>query len=70
MGMCLPLSNKTSLLTSKNPTIAHYAGYTAEEIEPVFKLLVDYCSGDIKHDAFHAKYASKKYLKGRLAVSE
>jgi hypothetical protein len=31
---------------------------------PIFDLLVDYCSGEIKHDAFHTKYASKKYLKG------
>ena len=30
---------------------------------PVFKLLVDYCHGDIKHRAFYEKYGSKKYMK-------
>lgn len=49
----------------QDPTIAHYAGYTEEEIMPVFQLMLEYCSGDIKHEAFHNKYASKKYLKGK-----
>ena len=35
---------------------------------PVFKLMVDYCSGRVKHDAFHSKYASKKFLKGKPCV--
>ena len=26
--------------------------------------MIDYCSGDIRHEAFHSKYASKKFLKG------
>ena len=49
----------------KTATLAHYAGYTEEELEPVFHLMIDYCSGDIRHEAFHSKYASKKYLKGK-----
>jgi G2/mitotic-specific cyclin 2 len=57
---------KISANSRKNSVIAHYAGYTEEEIQPVFDLLLDYCSGEIRHDAFHAKYASKKYLKGTL----
>ena len=46
--------------------LAHYSGYTEEDIIPVFKLLVDYCYGDVKHEHFHSKYASKKYMKGKL----
>ena len=52
------------LTQSQTPTLAHYAGYTEDEILPVFNLMLDYCSGDILHEAFHSKYASKKYLKG------
>ena len=37
---------------------------------PVYKLLLDYCFRDIKHEWFHSKYASKKYMKGKpLAIS-
>lgn len=31
----------------------------------MFKLMVDYCAKPIMHDAFHKKYARKKYLKGK-----
>jgi hypothetical protein len=46
-------------------TLAVYAGYTEREIMPVFKLMVDYLSGPVTHDAFFRKYASKKFLKGK-----
>lgn len=45
-------------------TLAVYAGYTEEQILPVFKLMVEYLSGPVIHDAFFRKYASKKFLKG------
>lgn len=45
-------------------TLAHYAGYTEEEIEPVFKLMIDYLARPVSHEAFFKKYASKKFLKG------
>ena len=32
---------------------------------PVFELLLDYCSGQVRHEALHTKYASKKFLKGK-----
>lgn len=48
-------------------TLTKYSGYTEEEIQPVFKLMVDYLSGPVVHDAFFRKYASKKFLKGKLA---
>ena len=50
----------------QNPVLAHYSGYTEAEIIPVFKLMVDYCySDEPKHEHFHTKYASKKYMKGK-----
>lgn len=47
-------------------TLAHYAGYTEEEIRPVFELMLDYLHGPVAHEAFFKKYASKKFLKGEL----
>lgn len=41
-----------------------YAGYTEEDIVPVFKLMVDYLRQPVAHEAFFKKYASKKFLKG------
>ncbi|TLD34394.1 A/B/D/E cyclin [Venturia nashicola] len=49
-------------------TLAHYAGYTEEEIEPVLLLMIDYLLGPVQHDAFFKKYASKKFLKASMVV--
>ncbi|MDI1490613.1 MAG: G2/mitotic-specific cyclin [Ramalina farinacea] len=54
------------LILEKGPwdaTIAHYSGYTEQEIQPVFKLMVDYLHKPVVHEAFFKKYASKKFLK-------
>jgi len=45
--------------------LTHYAGYDEAEIEPVFKLMVDYLARPVTHEAFFKKYASKKFLKGK-----
>lgn len=50
-------------------TLAFYAGYTEHDIQPVFKLMVDYLHGPVVHDAFFRKYASKKFLKGKPLTS-
>jgi len=50
-------------------TLAKYAGYTEQEIQPVFKLMVDYLAAPVAHDAFFRKYASKKFLKGKSRLS-
>jgi G2/mitotic-specific cyclin 1/2 len=60
------------LILNRGPwdaTLAHYAGYTEEEIQPVFLLMVDYMSRPVIHEAFFKKYASKKFLKGMLLPS-
>ncbi|RDW94140.1 B-type cyclin nimE [Aspergillus mulundensis] len=47
-------------------TLAHYAGYTEEEIDEVFRLMVDYLHRPVCHEAFFKKYASKKFLKASI----
>ncbi|KAH6660248.1 cyclin-like protein [Truncatella angustata] len=51
-------------------TLAYYAGYTEEEIEPVFLLMVDYLARPVIHEAFYKKYASKKFLKASLLTRQ
>jgi len=50
-------------------TLAHYAGYTEKEIDPVFRLMIDYLHRPVSHEAFFKKYASKKFLKGEFTIS-
>lgn len=47
-------------------TLTHYSGYNEEEIQPVLHLMIDYLSSPVLHEAFFKKYASKKFLKGKL----
>lgn len=47
--------------------MSHYAGYNEEQIQPVFKLMVDYLARPVTHEAFFKKYASKKFLKGMFS---
>lgn len=48
--------------------LTHYSGYTEEEIQPVFDLMLDYLRGPITHSAFYKKYAGKKFLKGQYLI--
>ncbi|PHH91559.1 hypothetical protein CDD83_11210 [Cordyceps sp. RAO-2017] len=50
--------------------LAHYAGYTEEEIEPVVELMVDYLARPVVHEAFFKKYASKKFLKASILARQ
>ncbi|KAJ4151404.1 hypothetical protein LMH87_012106 [Akanthomyces muscarius] len=47
-------------------TLAHYAGYTEEELDPVVHLMVDYLARPVVHEAFFKKYANKKFLKASI----
>ncbi|KAA8648604.1 hypothetical protein EYZ11_001589 [Aspergillus tanneri] len=51
-------------------TLAHYAGYTEKEIEPVFRLMIDYLHRPVCHEAFFKKYASKKFLKASILTRQ
>lgn len=55
---------KQTLTRVQDDTIAFYAGYTEEEVDPVAQLMVDYLARPVVHEAFFKKYASKKFLKG------
>lgn len=48
--------------------MAYYAGYTEAEIDPVYRLMVDYLARPVCHEAFFKKYASKKFLKGECPI--
>jgi G2/mitotic-specific cyclin 1/2 len=50
-------------------TLTKYAGYTEQELKPVFKLMVEYLASPVQHEAFFRKYASKKFLKGECFPS-
>ncbi|KAK7529057.1 G2/mitotic-specific cyclin CYB1 [Phyllosticta citriasiana] len=51
--------------------LAHYSGYTEEEIQPVLDLMVDYLSAPVVvHEAFFKKYASKKFLKASIVLRQ
>ncbi|CAI6248290.1 unnamed protein product [Periconia digitata] len=49
-------------------TLAHYAGYSEDEIQPVFHLMIDYLSAPVAHEAFFKKYASKKFMKASIVL--
>ncbi|KAM0342460.1 hypothetical protein ACHAPU_009534 [Fusarium lateritium] len=51
-------------------TIAYYAGYTEDEIEPVVHLMVDYLARPVTHEAFFKKYASKKFMKASILARQ
>jgi G2/mitotic-specific cyclin 2 len=56
--------------SSWDATLAHYSGYTEEEIQPVFQLMVDYLHRPVAHEAFFKKYASKKFLKASIVTRQ
>ncbi|KAJ5149726.1 hypothetical protein N7448_001304, partial [Penicillium atrosanguineum] len=51
-------------------TLSHYAGYTEKEIDPVFRLMIDYLHRPVSHEAFFKKYASKKFLKASILTRQ
>lgn len=51
-------------------TLAHYSGFTEDEIQPVFLLMIDYLHRPVGHEAFFKKYASKKFLKASIVTRQ
>ena len=51
-------------MSIQDATLAHYSGYTEEEVQPVCELMLDYLHRPIAHEAFFKKYANRKFLKG------
>jgi Cyclin, C-terminal domain len=57
--------------TNETANLIHYSGYTATEIRPVMRLMMDYLARkEVLHDAFFKKYAAKKYMKASIIVRE
>lgn len=50
-------------------TLTKFAGYSEEDILPVFDIMVDFLQAPVAHEALFKKYASKKFLKGMLNPS-
>ena len=50
-------------------TLTKFAGYTEEEILPVFDIMVDFLQAPVAHEALFKKYASKKFLKGKSSIA-
>jgi len=48
-------------------TLTKFAGYTEEDILPVFDIMVDFLQAPVAHEALFKKYASKKFMKGTLS---
>ena len=48
----------------QDATLTKFAGYSEEEILPVFDLMITYLEAPVAHEALFKKYASKKFLKG------
>ena len=49
----------------QDATLTQFAGYSEEDIQPVFDLMIDYLKAPVAHEALFKKYASKKFLKGK-----
>ena len=64
----LPLVFISTTNALQDATLAQYSGYTEEEIQPVFQLMLEYLIRPVAHEAFFRKYASKKFMKGRLTL--
>ncbi|PHH59763.1 hypothetical protein CDD81_2601 [Ophiocordyceps australis] len=53
-----------------NVTLAHYAGYAEDEIEPVLELMVDYLVRPVIHEGLFKKYAGKRFLKASIMARQ
>ncbi|KAI4195814.1 MAG: hypothetical protein LQ350_006960 [Teloschistes chrysophthalmus] len=65
-----PLAQRSIPNKTQTDTIAHYAGYDEAEVQPVFKLMIDYLRRPVAHEAFFKKYASKKFLKASILTRQ
>lgn len=55
---------------SWDANLAHFSGYTEGQMIGCVRLMIDYLSKPIRHDAFYKKYASKKFIKASLYVTQ
>lgn len=54
---------------SWDANLAHFSGYSESDIIGCVRLMLDYLSKPIRHEAFYKKYAAKKFIKASLYVT-
>lgn len=57
------------LVCLQNANLAHYSSYAESALIPTANLMINYILKPIRHEAFHKKYAHKKYNKVSLFPS-
>ncbi|CCG83623.1 Cyclin B [Taphrina deformans PYCC 5710] len=50
--------------------LVHYSGYTESQLIGCVRLMIDYLTKPVRHEAFYKKYASKKFIKASLYVTQ
>jgi len=50
--------------------LIHYSGYSEGQIIGCVRLMLDYLTKPVRHEAFYKKYASKKFIKASLYVTQ
>lgn len=60
----------TMILTSfiQTPEIAYLSGYTTSELKPIVRLMLDFLSQPVAHDAFFRKWGSRQLMKASVFV--
>ena len=52
----------TQLIIWQTPNLAHYSSYAESQLVPTTNAMLNYVLKPTKHESFHGKYTSKKYL--------
>ena len=52
----------TQLIIRQMPNLVHYSSYAESQLVPTANAMLNYVLKPTKHESFHGKYASKKYL--------
>lgn len=50
--------------------LIHYSGYTEGQLIGCVRLMLDYLARPVQHEAFYKKYASRKFLKVSIYVTQ
>ncbi|KAG6831065.1 hypothetical protein H0H92_012988 [Tricholoma furcatifolium] len=52
------------------PNLAHFSSYPESALVPTANLMINYILKPIRHDAFHKKYAGKRYFKSSIYMRD
>ncbi|KAJ8656479.1 hypothetical protein O0I10_007802 [Lichtheimia ornata] len=62
------LSQRMLANGSWTPEIAYLSGYTTSELKPIVRLMLDFLSQPVAHDAFFRKWGSRQLMKASVFV--